>query len=80
MATVKSFKFFDALGSLWETCPKDLLIYPDAVAFGPTGTARLLDPEDFDLYSDTLTPYGVAEIQGKLKRAEDCHEWDTLIE
>lgn len=73
--------FFDSNGWAWQTCQASNL---DAEAFGPTGVAHCLTPSELEvmnLYSDTQTPWSVAQEQGRLVRG-DSHEgeWDTLAE
>lgn len=77
----KNFIFFDSNGWAWETCQACNL---DAVAFGPTGVAHILTPSELEvmnLYSETQTPWAVAQEQGRLVRGDpDNNEWDTLAE
>lgn len=73
--------FFDSHGYAWETCPSENL---NAEAFGPTGIAHILTPEELgvmNLYSVEKTPWEVALEQGRLVRGNpNENEWDTLSE
>lgn len=76
-----AFIFFDSHGFAWQTCQACNL---DAVAFGPTGVAHILTPEELEtvgLHSPDRTPWAVAQDQGRLVRGDpDENEWDTLAE
>ena len=64
--------FFDSWGSLWETCSPGV----HAVAFGPTGTARVAASQDADLEQhDDETQWSAAERAGRIVRGD---EWDVL--
>lgn len=73
--------FFDSHGYAWQACPVENL---DAKAFGPTGSAHILTPEELEvmnLHSEDKTPWAMALDQGRLIPGDsELGEWDTLKE
>lgn len=68
--------FFSSHGDLWVTCEVN---ETGACAFGPTGIAREAQPFEAGLeLGPEENAYTAASRAGRLVRAEEEGDWDTL--
>ena len=68
--------FFDSHGGLYAPC---LPAHPEAIAFGPTGTARRAQPEEVGgLFADGgRSPWAVAMAENRIVVDADGWNWLT---
>jgi len=67
--------FFDSWGRLYTPCPA---AHPEAIAFGPAGTARPARPEEAGLFvNDGRSPWAVAMDKNRVVVDADGWNWLT---